>query len=102
MNNKFWKKNETSDASGFRMGGLPQQKSVPPMPEVKPPKVKAEYKPETRFHAFCAGCDEMEPIVDYVKYMAGGQLVMLNTLMSCKQYDKCKAMAEKIEDRLRG
>ena len=42
----------------------------------------------------------MEPIVDYVKYMAGGQLVMLNTLISCKQYDKCKAMAEKIEERM--
>ena len=37
---KFWKKNETSDASGFRMDGLPQQKSVPPMPEVKPPKAE--------------------------------------------------------------
>lgn len=89
----FWKKNKTSDASGISHG------EYIVLPDVEPPK---EYKPETRFHIFCAGCDEMEPVVDYVKYYAGGKVVILNTLISCKQYDKCKAMAEKIEDRLRG
>lgn len=67
---------------------------------VPPCTRRNEFKPSMRFHSFCAGCTEMEPVADYAKYSSGGQVIILNTLISCKHYDRCKAMARQVRERM--
>ena len=72
--------------------------NIPPPPDTRP-RCDLSNDIKGRFHVFCVGCKEMEPISNQWEMTAHNEVVHSGTMISCKHYDRCAEMVKSLKQR---